>query len=302
MPLGVIVLLVVAAVVYFGLAHRVLDRMRLTDSQALIFIGLMVAGSFLDIPIARRPLSVSVNVGGALVPAALAVFLLVKADTVWEKVRALLASVITAAAIFVVARTVDFGPEGGRGFIDPVLLFGLMAGVVGYLFGRSRRASFVAGTLGILLSDLGHLVQVASRGRASTVAIGGAGVFDTIVIAGVVAVLLAEVVGEARERLAGGPREGRTQQDPGRPGWFRKDKAPPGDPGDPEPKTGEQAGAHRSFFGGGGLEDLDDREERRETGDRPDEGSRGGEPADNSERDEDTAPRGVDGGGPKQNG
>ena len=44
-----------------------------------------------------------------------------------------------------------------------------------------------------------------SRGMATTVAIGGAGALDAVVLAGLIAVVLAEVVGESRERLGGGP-------------------------------------------------------------------------------------------------
>jgi hypothetical protein len=41
-------------------------------------------------------------------------------------------------------------------------------------------------------------------------AIGGAGAFDAIVLAGIVAILLAELIGESLERLTGGPKtEGR---------------------------------------------------------------------------------------------
>ena len=36
-------------------------------------------------------------------------------------------------------------------------------------------------------------------------AIGGAGVFDAMIVAGIIAVALAEIVGETRERLSGGP-------------------------------------------------------------------------------------------------
>ena len=43
----------------------------------------------------------------------------------------------------------------------------------------------------------------------TTVALGGAGIFDTVVIAGIVAVLLAELFGEIRERLHGGPKSSR---------------------------------------------------------------------------------------------
>ena len=81
MPTGMILLLIVAALVYFGVAHRILDRMRLTDAQALVFIGLMIAGSFIDIPIMRGEIETSINVGGALIPLALAIYLFSKSDS-----------------------------------------------------------------------------------------------------------------------------------------------------------------------------------------------------------------------------
>jgi hypothetical protein len=56
------------------------------------------------------------------------------------------------------------------------------------------------------LADTFHGALLASRGMAGLVSFGGAGVFDVVVLAGVLAVLLAEVVGEIRERLQGGPR------------------------------------------------------------------------------------------------
>ena len=39
MPVGPVLLLVVAALIYFGVGQRLLDRMRLTDTQALIAIA-----------------------------------------------------------------------------------------------------------------------------------------------------------------------------------------------------------------------------------------------------------------------
>lgn len=206
MPSGMIFLLVVAALVYFGVAQRVLDRMRLTDSQALLFIGLMIAGSFLQIPLFQGRTEVSVNVGGALVPLALVIYLFVKADTSAERVRALVASVVTAGVVYGVSQLTDFDPYQTT-FIDPIWLFSIVAGIVGYLSGRSRRASFIAGVLGILLTDLVHMVRSFSANLPTRVAIGGAGVFDTVVIGGLIAVALAELIGETRERLQGGPEE-----------------------------------------------------------------------------------------------
>ncbi len=204
-PIGLILLFALAGLIYFGLAHRVLDRLRLTDTQALLFVGLIIVGSFITIPISRGALNVSVNVGGALVPVALAVYLLLRADSTWEWVRALLAAAGTAAIIWIVASFTDFEPPANDFFIDPVWLYSLVGGVVAYLLGRSRRAAFVAGTLGVVMADLGHLVQVWVRNLPSTVALGGAGAFDAVVIAGLLSVGLAEIVGETRERLQGGP-------------------------------------------------------------------------------------------------
>jgi len=206
MPLGLIILLVTAALIYFGVAHRVLDRMRLSDWEALVFVGLLIIGSFIDIPLMAAPVKLSINVGGAILPVVLAIYLLSRADDVKERVRAVVASVVTAAVIYGVSRVYDFGPEAPQtGFIDPIWLFGLIAGLVAYLAGRSRRAAFIAGTVGIVLTDIAHLITSLVQGLPATVAIGGAGVFDSIVLAGLIGVGLAEIVGETRERLGGGP-------------------------------------------------------------------------------------------------
>ena len=159
MPLGLVVLFAVAALVYFGLAHRVLDRMRLTDTQALAFLGLMVAGSFVTIPLSEneRAATVSVNVGGACIPLALAVYLLAKAGTRTEVVRALASAAGTAAGIVLVSMYIDTPPHDRELWIDPVWLYSLLGGVLAYAAGRSRRGAFVAGTLGVLLADVVHL-------------------------------------------------------------------------------------------------------------------------------------------------
>jgi len=203
-PTGLVILFAAALLVYFGAAHRVLDRMRLTDGQALLFLGLMVAGSFLDLPLVGGRSSLSVNVGGALVPLAVAAYLIARADTTRERVRAVVAAAATAAVIHAVGSLASFDPPRTN-VIDPVWLFALVGGVMGYLAGRSRRAAFVAGTLGVVLADVVHAVQVFAQGIRSDVSIGGAGVFDAVVLAGVISVGFAEIFGELRERLQGGP-------------------------------------------------------------------------------------------------
>jgi len=204
MPAGMTILVVAAALIYFGVAQRMLDKMRLTDTQALLFIGLMVAGSFITVPILSGRTNIGLNVGGTLVPLGIVIYLLVTADSAYERVRASIAAVVTAAIIFGIAQYTDFDPSSGA-IVDPLWLFSIVAGIVGYLAGRSRRAAFIAGVLGILLTDVVHAVRARMANMNTTTVLGGAGVFDAMVIAGIIAVALAELVGEARERLTGGP-------------------------------------------------------------------------------------------------
>ena len=207
MSAGMSILLITAALVYFGVAQRLLDRMKLTDSQALIFIGLMIAGSFVTIPIVTGQTTVGVNLGGAVVPLVIVVYLLATADTGYEKVRSVVASLVTAGIVYGISQYTDFDPPSGRDIFDPLWLFSIVAGIVGYLAGRSRRASFIAGVLGILLADLIHLVRAFVTELPTRVILGGAGIFDTMVLAGLIAVGLAEVIGETRERVQGGPSQ-----------------------------------------------------------------------------------------------
>ncbi|HMM21335.1 MAG TPA: DUF1614 domain-containing protein [Selenomonadales bacterium] len=203
LPVGMIILMVVGVLVYFGLAQRILDRMRLTDKQALAFIAAIVVGSFIDIPLMRTPVELNVNVGGAVLPAALAVWLIFKADETAERVRAVVASLLVAAAVLLGARYLPYEPENM--FLDPKLIYGVAAGLIAYLAGRSRRSAFVGGTLGIILSDVAHFVTIYRDAIPGTTDIGGAGAFDVVIIAGVIGVMVAELVGETREKLQGGP-------------------------------------------------------------------------------------------------
>lgn len=212
MPLGLIILSALAALILFGAAQRVLDRMHLTDTQALVVLGLIFIGSFIDIPVTRGRTSITVNVGGALIPAILAVYVLVRAGTAAERTRAAVAALITAGAVWGAARITDFGPHGGAPLVlDPLWLFALVGGIVAYLLGRSRRAAFVAGVLGIVLFQLADVFMHSSAtGGSASLALGGGGFFDAVLLSGIVSVGLAEIVGETRERLQGGP-------DPDRP-------------------------------------------------------------------------------------
>jgi len=210
-PIGIIILIVASVLIYLGLAHRVLDRMRLSDRGALAVIGAIIVGSFINVPLPFLPFNTSVNVGGALVPLALVVYLLIRAGSNIERTRAFVGAIATAIVVYIVGSLINAGstaePAGRFAVLDAIYLYPLVGGVVAYIFGRSRRGAFVAATLGVLLVDIFHYAWLLNQGAPAgyTVSVGGAGAFDAIVLAGIVAVLLAELVGESLERLSGGP-------------------------------------------------------------------------------------------------
>ena len=200
MTLGLILLVIAGVLVLFGVGQRVLDKLRLTDRQALLFIALIIAGGFVpDIPVTPQ---FSFNIGGALIPLGLCVYLWIKADTAAERIRSIAAALVTGAAVYALGRVMPDEPE--TIVIDPGYMHGLAAGVIGYLFGRSRRGAFIAGVVGVMLASVASAVQVWSMGISQRLVLGGAGAFDVIVMSGLIAVLLSELIGEISERIKRG--------------------------------------------------------------------------------------------------
>lgn len=203
-PFGLVALLIVSVLIYFGVAHRVLDRLHLTDRSALAVIAAMIIGSFIDVPITGR---ITINLGG-IIAVVLAFYVLFAAGTWMERTRAIVAAAITGLVLFLAARYLGAEPENI--FIDPIYIYPIVAGIVGYLAGRSRRGAFFAAVIGVLSLDVGQYIYLIRTGVRGTVHVGGAGAFDSLVLSGMLAVLLAEFIGETLERIQGGPEtEGR---------------------------------------------------------------------------------------------
>lgn len=213
-PIGIIALIIVTVLIFFGLAHRVLDRLRISDKTAIAVLVAIIVGSFIDIPIAAGRINASINVGGGLIPVGLAFYILSRAGTAKEWLRALLATAVTAGVIYYIGSVFNEGDPGAKSYIlDPIWVYPLVGGLVAYIAGRSRRSAFVAATLGVLSLDIINWVYLSVTGTPGRVSIGGAGAFDSIILAGIIAVLLAEIIGETRERLQGGPAtEGRPKE------------------------------------------------------------------------------------------
>jgi len=196
-PVGLAVLVLVSALIYMGVAYRVLDRMKLTDKTAIGLVVLMLAGIWLpEVPLGP----VSLDLGGALIPLSIAAYLIATADERREKTRAIVATLMVAFAVVFLDKVLPLDRETLKLDLDPVYMPAFIAAIVAYLAGRSRRSAFIAATAGVVLSDVVAAIENISRGLTQArIAIGGAGVFDAVVLAGIIAVVLAELFGETLE-------------------------------------------------------------------------------------------------------
>ncbi|MGA2895431.1 MAG: DUF1614 domain-containing protein [Xanthobacteraceae bacterium] len=139
---------------------------------------------------------IAVNVGGAVIPTLLSLYLLVTRN-LWAK--GVLATVIVALVMHWLAN-----PVPGLGIAVPVFAPVITTAAVALLLSRENAAplAYIAGSLGTLIgADLSNLDKVAGLG-APVASIGGAGTFDGIFLTGILAVLIAN--------LYGGPRRART--------------------------------------------------------------------------------------------
>lgn len=190
---SVFTLAVISVLIYLGLGQRVLDRMKMTDTSALIILGVMVAGHFLPtVPLGPR---LALNLGSVAL-LGIAVYLIFTTSPE-EQARAAMVSIITA--IFILFTDKILPPDPG--LLDPVFSGGIFAGLLAYLWGRSRRSAFIAGILGVLLADLGALLQLWVQKIHQPIVFGSGGLFSSAVISPFLAVLIAEIIGEVREYL-----------------------------------------------------------------------------------------------------
>ena len=196
MSFGSLLLIIAAILVFCGLLQRVLDRMYLTDRQALLLIGLMLVGTFLP---GIRLGDVTIHIGGALIPLGVCVYLIIRANTAWERWRSVIGSIITAILVYLLSKLLP--AEAEKMWMEPMWLYGLCGGIVAWLIGRSRRAAFICGVVGVLLADAASFIVARLQGYTAELHLGGGGIADAGIISGVIAVLLCETVGELLERI-----------------------------------------------------------------------------------------------------
>jgi uncharacterized membrane protein len=130
---------------------------------------------------------VAVNVGGALIPTALSLYLLAKNDLWWP-------GIITTAIVTLLVHLLA-QPVEGVGITVPIFVPPVITAMTALLISGHHAAAvaYAGGSLGTLIgADLLNLGAVRGLG-APVASIGGAGTFDGIFLTGIVAVLLASL-------------------------------------------------------------------------------------------------------------
>jgi uncharacterized membrane protein len=139
------------------------------------------------VPRMQRPREtvLAVNVGGALIPVCLCIYLLTQMEF------GIYLPFLVALVVLVVNRLAR--PIRGLGIGVPGLIPPLVAALGAYLLAPPELrapSAYIASTLGILVgADLLKLTEITQLG-APVASIGGAGTFDAIFLSGIIAVLL----------------------------------------------------------------------------------------------------------------
>ena len=213
----IFLLLVAFGLIQFGLFSWAFAKIGIPPEYLFTLLFLCIVGSMINIPLRRirleddvddwkmvsffgmrfrpphsdRPneMVLAVNVGGAVIPAVISLYLLANSP---HPIRMMIA---LAAVTYVVYKNAR--PVPGVGIAVPWLIPPIAAAIAAMVFdyGFAAPTAYVAGTLGTLIgADILHLDKLSYL-RAPVASIGGAGTFDGIFLAGIIAVLLAPVGG-----------------------------------------------------------------------------------------------------------
>lgn len=158
----------------------------------VIVFGSLLGGAFNVTLFTHENWTIAINVGGAVIPILVSIYLLMKQGCAW---RALIGILIVAFFAYNVTWVSSAGVTSPfpLWLIPPTVasLFSLLS-----CYKRPKQAApvaYISGTLGVLVgADVLHLPDILAlpAGRNVTAAIGGAAIFDMVFLAGIIAVLI----------------------------------------------------------------------------------------------------------------
>jgi uncharacterized membrane protein len=212
-------LALLVGLIQVGILQYAFESMGVSRRYMLALLLFSLLGSYVNIPIAQFPGThevagrvvdffgmqyvvpvvvnasgtvLAVNLGGAVIPFLLSMYLIFKHGLYLKSVVAV---GIVTLLVHLMAR-----PVPGVGIAVPILIPPLVTAMVAITLSNWNPAplAYIAGSLGTLIgADLMNLDKVRGLG-APVASIGGAGKFDGIFLTGLMAVLLTSIVGANR--------------------------------------------------------------------------------------------------------
>ena len=150
MSVSLIIISTIILLIMFGAGQRILDSLRLNDKEALMILILICIGIL--IPPIWIGKYFCFSIGGFLIPLGLSIYLLISCGWSRDLLRSFFGTIIVAALIYGLEWLLPADPE--EVLIDNMYIYGVVAGVVAYALGRSRRNAFISCLFGITLAQL----------------------------------------------------------------------------------------------------------------------------------------------------
>jgi uncharacterized membrane protein len=227
--------LVLVALIQVGILRYAYMRLGVSSGAALSLLLASLIGSYVNIPLVQLPeqhiLSgrevwsfgvpysvpvvvdwpgtvIATNVGGALIPTLMSLYLLAK-NQVWG--LGLIATACVAAVCYWLAQ-----PVPGVGIALPTFVPAITAAIAAWVLSRRYAAplAYIGGSMGTLIgADLLNLGAIQGL-RAPVASIGGAGTFDGIFLSAILAVLIAGLSPALPAQVSKPARETQTYASP----------------------------------------------------------------------------------------
>ena len=195
MSVSLIIISVIILLIMFGAGQRILDSMRLNDKEALLILILICIGIIIP------PIWIGdyfcFSIGGFLIPFGLSVYLLISCGWSRDLLRAFIGTIIVAGLIYGLEWLLPANPENV--IIDNMYIYGIVAGIVAYALGRSRRNAFICALFGITLAQLVQWIINFAMGTPEILGLGVGGAFGTYVVAIIISVAVSEFLGRCFE-------------------------------------------------------------------------------------------------------
>ena len=198
MSVSLIIISTIILLIMFGAGQRILDSLRLNDKEALIILILICIGIL--IPPIWIGKYFCFSIGGFLIPLGLSIYLLISCGWSRDLLRSFFGTIIVAALIYGLEWLLPADPE--EVLIDNMYIYGIVAGVVAYALGRSRRNAFISCLFGITLAQLVQWIINFAAKTPNILGLGVGGAFGAYVVAIVISVAVSEFLGRCFESAA----------------------------------------------------------------------------------------------------